>query len=369
MRLALKGSLLGPPRGLCHPSWERLGGEALPPVIDSERAIQMCVDVDAGSGIAASTWPGSELEETAVELDGVVVLDGALVLEGADAVEIPQDRGRPPGGLGVSRGVSEAGIVAWEKAVEHALGLGERARLGEAELADQAILEGAKEPLDPPLGLGGMSADPADAEFLEGAPDLGGRGPALELLGQGERGAGIAVEDPVEVSVRRSGEAIAPDELAEEQEVAVGILLQAEDAAEDLARGVVYGRVEHETRPAIFEPGVVAAIHLDEESGLGHALTAAAMAWGTAGAGAADPGGAKQPLHGLAGKPEALALREQLGEVVVVHARIGGAGQGEDAVPDGLCEAPRGGAAAVAMGEGSEALLSPAGQQPTEVPQ
>jgi len=340
MRLAPKESLLGPSRGLCDPSWERLGAQALAAVIHSERAIQMCVDVDAGSGIAASTWPGPELEEAPVELHGVIVLDGALVLEGTDAVEVPQDRGRPPGGLGVRRGLREAGIVAWEKAVEHALGLGERARLGKAELDDQAILEGAKEPLDSSLGLGGMSTDPADAEFLEGASYLGGRGLALELLDQGERGAGIAVKDPVEVSVRRRGEAIAPDELAEEQEVAVGIFLQAEDAAEDLARGVIDGGVEHETRPTIFEPGVVAAIHLDKESGLGHAFTAAAMAGWAAGAGAADPGGAEEPLHGPTRYTQALALSQQLGKVVVVHARIGGAGQGEDAVPDGLCEAP-----------------------------
>lgn len=340
MRLALNESLLGLSRGLCHPWLERLGSEALAAVVHGERAIQMCVDVDAGSGIAAATWPGPELEEAAAELHGVIVLDDASVLEGADAVEIPQDRGRPPGGLGVSRGVSEAGIVAWEKPVEQALGLGERARLGEAELDDQAVLEGAKEPLDASLGLGGVSTDPADAEFLEGASYLGGRGPALELFGQSERGAGIAVKDPVEVGVGRSGETIAADELAEEQEVAVGIFLRAKDAAEDLARGVVDGGVEHETRPAIFEPGVVAAVHLDKESGLGHAFTAAAMAWGTAGAGAADPGGAEEPLHSPTRYTQALALPEQLGEVVVVRTRIGGAGQGEDAVPDGLCEAP-----------------------------
>ncbi len=337
---ALKGLLLGAPRGLCNPSWERLGAQALAAVIDGERAIEVGVDLDAGSGIAASAWPGPELEEAPVELDGVIVLDGALVLEGADAVEVSLDRGRAPSRLGVLGSLSETGIVAREKAVEHALGLRERACLGEAELADEAVLEGAKEPFDPPLGLRGVSTDPADAKFLEGAPDLGGCGPALELLGQGEWGTGIAVEDPVAVGVGRSGEAIAADELAEEQEVSVGILLQAEDTAEDLARRVIDGGVEHETRPAIFEPGVVAAVHLDEESGLGHALTTAAMAWGTAGAGAADPGGAEEPLHGLAGEPEALALPEQLGEVVIVHARIGGAGQGEDAVPDGLCEAP-----------------------------
>jgi len=323
---ALKGLLLGASRGLCNPSWERLGSEALPAVIHGERAIEVGVNLDAGSGIAAATWPGSELEEAAVELDGVVVLDGALVLEAADAVEVSLGRGWPPGGLGVSRGVSEAGIVAREKPVEHALGLRDRARLGEAELADEAVLEGAKEPLDPTLGLRGVSTDPADAEFLEGAPDLSGCGPALELLGQGERGTGIAVKDPVAVGVGRSGESIAPDDLAEEQEVAVGIFLQAEDAAEDLARGVVDGGVEHETRPAIFEPGVVAAVHLDEESGLGHALTTAAMAWGTAGAGAADPGGAEESLHSPTRYTQALTLSEQLGEVVVVHARIGGAG-------------------------------------------
>jgi hypothetical protein len=185
--------------------------------------------------------------------------------------------------------VREPGIVAREKPLEHALGLGERARLGEAELADEAVLKGAKEPLNPSFGLRGVRTDPADAEFLEGPSDLSGRGPALELLGQGEWGMGLAVKDPVAVGVGRSGESIAADELAEEQEVAVGIFLQAEDVAEDLARGVVDGGVEHEARPAIFEPRVVAAVHL---AGLGDPLTAAAMAWGTAGAGAANPGGA-----------------------------------------------------------------------------
>jgi len=231
---APKESLLGPPRGVLS-SREGLGSEALAPVIHSERAIEVGVDFDAGSGVAASARPGPELEEAPIELHGVIVLDGALVLEGADAVEVSPGRSRAPGGLGVRGGLRESGIVAREKPVEHALGLRERARLGEPELDDKAILEGAKEPLDPSLRLRGMRTDPADAEFLEGAPDLGGLGPALELLGQGERGAGIAVKDPVAVGVRRAGEAIAPDELAEEQEVAVGILLRAEDAAEDLA--------------------------------------------------------------------------------------------------------------------------------------
>ena len=263
--------------------------------------------------------------------------------------------------------MSEAGIVAWEEAIEHALGLRERARLGEAELDDETILEGTEEPLDPSLGLRGMRADPADAEFLEGTADLGRGGPALKLLGQGERGAGIAVEDPVAVGVSGTGEAIAPDELAEEQEVAVGVLFQAEDAAEDLASRVVYGRVEHQARAAIFEPGVMAAVHLDEETGLGHAFPASAMAGWATGAGAADPAGAEKPLHRPARDRQSLALLEQLGEVVIIHARIGSTGQGEDAGPDRLREAPGRGPAAVAMGQSCKALLAQAGEEPAEV--
>lgn len=354
------------PRGGC--AWrERLGAETLAAVVHGERAIEVGVNLDAGTGVAASTGPGPELEEAPIELHGVITLDGALVLEAADAVEVFLGRSRPPGGVEVRRGLREAGIVAREKPVEHALGLGEGACLGEAELDDQAILEGAEEPLDPPFGLRGVGTDPPDAEFLKGATDLGGRGPALELLGQRERGAGIAVKDPMPVGVGGRGEAIAADELAEEQEVAVRILFQAEDPAEDPTRRVIDGRVEHETRPAIFEPGVVAAIHLDQESGLGHAVPAAAMARGAAGAGAADALGAEQPLHGGTGEPQALALPEQVGEVVIVRAGIGGARQGQHSGPDGFREAPRGGAAAVAMGEGREALLAPAGEEPAEV--
>lgn len=322
----------------------------------------MSVNLDAGTGIAASAGPGAELEEAPIEWHGVVVLDGALVLEAADAIEISLGRRCSPGGLGVRRRLSEASVVAREKPAEHALSLRERARLGEPELDDKAILEGAEEPFDPPLRLRRPRADPTDAEFLEGAPDLGGLGPALELLGHGERGAGITVEDPVAVGVGRGGETIAPDELAEEQEVTVGILLQAEDAAEDLTRRIVDGCVEHEPRPAIFEPGVMAAVHLDEEAGLGHAFPTAAMTGWAAGTRAADALGAQQPLHGRAGQPQALAFLEQVREMVIVHARIDGASQGEDAGSHDLGHAPSGGATAVPMGQSREALLAQAGQ-------
>ncbi len=150
IRLARPEALLGPPRGPMT-GRERLGAETLAAVVGGQRAIEVGVDVHPRSSVAAPTGTGPKLEEAPIELHGVIPLDGARVLVAADAVEVGLGGGGPPGGRGVRRGLREAGIVAREKAVEHALGLRERARLGETEFDDEAILEGAKEPLDPSL--------------------------------------------------------------------------------------------------------------------------------------------------------------------------------------------------------------------------
>ena len=342
--------------------------QSLAPVIHRKRAIQVGTDLDASAGVAASAGPGAELEEAPVELHGVIVLGGALVLETTDAVEVFPSRSRPPGGGGVRRCVSEAGIVAGEKPVEHALGLRERACLREPQLDDQAILEGAEEPLDPSLRLWGVRADPADAEFLERTPDLGGLGAALELLSECERAAGIAVKDPMAVRVGHTGEPIAADELAEKQEVTLRVLLQTEDPAEDPAGRVIDGGVEDEPGTAVFEPRMVTAVHLDEEAGLRHALSAAAMAGWPTGAGAADPGRAEEPLHGPTRDTQPFAFGQQLGEVVIIHARIAGVREREDAGPDRLGEASGRRPTAIAMGEGAEAVLTEAGKEPAEMP-
>jgi len=62
-------------------------------------------------------------------------------------------------------------------------------------------------------------------------------------------------------------------------------------------------------------------------------------------------------------------LLKQLGEVVILHARIGGAGQREDPGPDLLSEASGRGPATVPMGEGREALLAQADEEPADMPQ
>ena len=228
-------------------------------------------------------------------------------------------------------------------------------------------MEGAEEPFDPAFGLRRSGRDPANAEFLQGAAHLRGLGPIRELFRHTHRRPGIAVEDAMAIGIGGAGKAIAADELAEEEKIALGILLPAEDGRQDASSCIVNGGEEDQAGAAVFEPGVLAAVHLNEQAGLGHALPAAPMAWGSAGAGAADAGGAQQPLDGLAGEAQALALPEELGEVVIIRASVAGAGEREDAGPYGVGNAPRRRAATVTMGEGREALLTPAREQAAEV--
>ncbi len=200
--------------------------------------------------------------------------------------------------------------------------------MGQAELDDEAILEGTEEPLDPTLRLGRSGGDPANAEFLERAPDLGRLGRPLQLLGQSQRRARIAVKDAMAIGVRRGGKAIAPDQVAEQEEVALGIFLSTEDAPEDAAGRIVDRRVEHEAGAAVFEPGMVAAIHLDEQPRLRHPITAAAMPRGTTGAGTPDAGLAEDAADGGTRQGQRVVFLQQLGEMVIIRASIARAGQG-----------------------------------------
>lgn len=323
------------------------------------------MDVDAGADIAAAGRAGLELQQAAIERDGVVVADRPLILEAADALQV--DRGGLPRGIRMRRRLSEARIVAWEEAIDHALGVGEGAGLREPQFGDEAILEGAEEAFDAALALWGRGRDPADAQLVEGAADLGGGNGARQFVGQGLRGAGIAMKQAMAIGVGGSGDTIALDEAAEEQEVAVGILLEAKDRGEDLPGGVIDGGEEDEPGTAVFQPEMVAPVHLDEEAGLGHALAATPMAGRATRARTAEAGGAQQTLDRFAGHAHALAFRQQVGELVIVHAGVGGTGQRQDPSPDGLRRSARRRPAAVAVGQGSRAMRSKAASEPPDL--
>ena len=166
------------------------------------------------------------------------------------------------------------------------------------------------------------------------------------------------MKDAMAIGVGGGRQAIAADELAEHEEIAVGIFLGAKDTGEDFAHRIVDGGVEDEAGAAVLKPGMVATVHLDEKASLRHALPAAAMAGWAASAGALDAGGAEQPLHGRSGEMQFLPLGEELGELTIVHADIAATGEGDEPDPDGLSGSAQGRTPAVAMGERGEAMLA-----------
>ena len=341
--------------------------ERLATVVHGERAIQACMDIDARPRIAVAVRSRAQLQQRTIQLQRVVVADGAPILEAADAVEV---RGRgAPGRLGIRGGLGEAGIVAREKAIQEALGVGQRGGPGEPEFDDEAVLEGAEETLDPTLALGGGGGNPPDAELMQGATNLGGGNGAFELEGPALRDARIAVKQAVAVGVGGDRDAIAADEMAEQEEVTVGVFDGPKDGREDFAGSVVDGRMEDEAGAAVFEPGMMTAVHLDEQPRLRHALSPTAVTRRSAFPGTTEAGGAQQALHGLSGDVDALALGQELGEVLIVHAGIGRAGQGENARPDRFGDAPRGASPAVAVRDGRRTVLPPPGEQSTQVAQ
>lgn len=238
------------------------------------------------------------MQEAAVDLHGIVVADRPSILKATDAVEV--GGGRLPGRFRMRGGPGEASVVAWDEAIKDALGVGEGAGLREPQFDDQPILESTEEPLDPSFALGRGRGDPADAQLMQRTADLRGGKGARQFVGDALGSAGGAMKQAVAIGIGGSRDPVAADEAAEEEEVSVRVFLRAKDAGEDGARGVIDGGVQHQTGATVLKPGMMAAIHLDEETGLGHAFAASTVARGTAGARATDARGPKEPLDGFA---------------------------------------------------------------------
>ena len=178
--------------------------------------------------------------------------------------DLPLGQGSQGGG-GIGRGNGEAAVVPGEVALKnHArllLGRGP----GEPELAGQAVLEGAPQAFHPSLGLRGAGSDPARAQLLEEAPDLGRSAAAGELLLQGG-GLLDRVEDRVLVAVYGHGDATAAHHLPEQLEVALGILLLPEAGPGNQAGGVVDAADQGEVGPSTLQPVVAAAVDLEQHA-------------------------------------------------------------------------------------------------------
>ena len=123
---------------------------------DQEPAVDTLAEVDAAARGGAAERTGGDLDPAGPQADGVVGGDDAGVAAAELVREVP--RPRAPGGMGVGGGMGEAAVVVGQELGEVGVGgrLGDEA--AQAELDDEAILQGAPEAFDAPLGLRGTGS-------------------------------------------------------------------------------------------------------------------------------------------------------------------------------------------------------------------
>ena len=129
------------------------------------------------------------------------------------------------------------------------------------------------------------------------------------------------------VAVEGERNAAAPDDLLQQEEVAARVLDGAEEGVHGCAGRIVDGEQQGEARAAFLEPGVMAAVDLQQHPLAGHPLTPDTVLGRPAPAGTRDAGPRQDPADGPTAHVQALVLPEQLGEVGVVRSRVAGAGE------------------------------------------
>ena len=146
-----------------------------------------------------------DLDHARAEADGIVAGHAAGMRQLRRSAR--SRGGRRQAAMGSAGRLGEAAVVVGEIGRQVGLGRGHGRDPVEAQLGDEAILEGGPEALDAALGLGGMGADVADAEVAEDLAELGGMLSTLELLLETPVGV-IADEDAEAIAVEGHGQAM-----------------------------------------------------------------------------------------------------------------------------------------------------------------
>ena len=134
--------------------------------------------------------------------------------------------------LRVLRWNTETPVESRQELLQHAVGFLDTARPCQPQFGYEAVLESFRHPLHSSLGLGREGEYHLDPQFVHGPAELGWH--------PGEAGAGRVPEDPVPVGVQGEGNAAALQEALDQQEVAVGVLLLAEEGVDHRAGGIVH---------------------------------------------------------------------------------------------------------------------------------
>ena len=161
------------------------GAEKLVSAKDAQRAVELMGEFDGFSSVAAVAGQGWQGDGVRAQGDGVIGGDDALIAQAEAASEIEAARQGAEVAHRFGGGTGEALVVVGAEAGEHGVGLLDGGGVSEAKFADQAVLTGAPDALDAALGLGRVGGDLLDAEFVEGASELGGSLFSGELFGEG----------------------------------------------------------------------------------------------------------------------------------------------------------------------------------------
>ena len=135
------------------------------------------------------------------------------------------------------------------------------------EFADQPVLEGAGHAFNPTLGLWRTGEDLFNAQFLYGAAEVGGFHRWLDMAG-----FSAELEDTVAITIEGQGDPVAADDPFHQQEIAPGVFLGLEDGARHRAGGIIHRQQQGEPGSPLFQPGVMAAVDLQQHALLGHPL-------------------------------------------------------------------------------------------------
>ena len=257
-----------------------------------------------------------------LELDRVVPGDLARVLEAEDPL---QEDGRVQGTIGCLGQLgrhTELLVEPGQEFLQHSVGLinGDGSR--QPEFADQPVLEGAGHAFHPALGLWRTGKDLFNAQFLHGPGKMGwthGLGYMPGLSGK--------LEDPVAIAIESQGGLIAADDPLHQQEVAPGVLIGLEDGARHRAGSIIHRQQQGEPRPPLFQPGVMAAVDLQQHALLGHPLPPYPVFGGTVPPGAGQTVAVQETAHRLATQVNTFPVRQHLAQVAVVEAGVLPAGQ------------------------------------------
>lgn len=122
--------------------------------VDAEGAVKALEDLDALMSVAVAVPGWWDVDELGAKANSVVVAHHTSVFEAEELVEPSVLGPRQPRWFGVLGGDHETAVVARQAAFEDLVGFADGVGLGNAELADEAFLEGTPQPFHSAFACG-----------------------------------------------------------------------------------------------------------------------------------------------------------------------------------------------------------------------